>query len=153
MIDRIKKLEKSVQQLARRSPNRALAIAPPIVVSFYAQTPEEDGTLCSFVSPFNGIVKTIAFSSQEIQIAKDMHATITHEGALHSTWSIPVKYHRFVEHSEYAIGAGDVITVGISNPDMVKRVSVSIVLQCDSMTNQTIKVELDKLLLEMEHDA
>ena len=150
MIDRIKKLEKSVQQLARRSPNRALAIAPPIVVSFYTQAPEEDGTLCAFVSPFNGIIKTIAFSSQDIQIAKGMEATIIHEGKLRSTWSIPVKFHRFVEQSEYAINTGDVITVAISNPDMVKRVSVSIVIECDSMTNQKIKVELDKLMLEME---
>lgn len=146
--ERLKKLEKSVQQLARRSPSRALAVIPPAVVSFYINAPEEDGTLCTFVAPFNGIVKAVAFNAGEIKIAEGMMATVSHKGAMRTQWDIPVKYHRFVEESSYVVSPGDLITLSITNPDVVRKISVSLVVEPAEGNMEKLKVDLNRLLEE-----
>ena len=145
MIERVQKLEKAVQQLGRRAPGRVVAIAPPTVVSFYAAHPAEDGTLCSFVSPFKATVKTIAFSMQDSQLAKDAEVEILYVGTLTASMKVPLKYFRFVEDVDYAVDVGDTVTIKVNHQDMIQKVSISIVLELADRTVAQIKLRLREI--------
>jgi len=141
---RIKQLEKAVQNLGRRAPGRSVVVAPPTVVSYYAETPAADGTLCAFVSPFKATVKTIAFSTLDSQLAKDTEVEITYVGAMTSVMKVPLKYQRFVQDVDYQLEAGDTVMVGINHPDMIHKVSISIMLELEGRTHKAIRLSMQE---------
>lgn len=151
--ERMKKLEKTVQHLSRRAPGRAIAVVPPTIVSFYADAPAEDGKLCAFVSPVTAVVKTVAFHTLESQLAKDTAVTIKHVGAITSEMTVPLKYASFVRDLKYELAPGDVVQVFINHPDMIRNVSVSILLEMEERSVEKIRLSMDELLAQESSDA
>ena len=148
MNKRVRALEKTIQHLSRRAPGRVIAIIPPTLVSFYAEKPSPEGVLCSFVCPVEAEVTTVAFHMNSGQLAKDAEVTLTHSGLLMTAQRIALKRDRFVEEVSYKLSPGDMLQVAINHPDMVRDVSISVILKIAQNASEKIRKSMDDFLRE-----
>ncbi len=129
---RMAKLEQGLKQLDRRLPKKVVEKIPPSVVSFYTEALTAEGTLFSFVAPFKGVVKAVAYHAEVFENQAQLFLDISHiSGNTTLSNRERLSYAEDAFDTEYHVNAGDVLKAVVTIPEALQKVSLSLVIVPD----------------------